>query len=56
MTTSALDDVLDTEAIALALPGGEALVKASEKPDALYRLVAGRLAEIEHISGDGNSI
>ncbi len=56
MTTSALDDVLDTEAIALALPGGEALVKASEKPDALYRLVAGRLAEIEHISGDGNRV
>ena len=56
MPTTALEDALDTEAIPLALPGGTALIQAGESPTALYRLVAGRLAEVEHITGDGNRL
>src|SRR5438874_1726682 len=56
MSTTALDDALDAEASSLALPGGTLLVQAGEKPSALYRLVAGRLAEVEHITGDGNRL
>jgi NTE family protein len=56
MPTTALDDALDTEAMSLDLPGGTALVVAGERAQALYRLVAGRLAEIEPLSGFGERI
>ena len=54
MPTTALDDALDTEAASVTLPGGAALVEAGQPAKSLYRLVAGRLAEVEHITGDGN--
>jgi NTE family protein len=53
MPTTALDDALDSEAMSLDLPGGTALVVAGERAQALYRLVAGRLAEVEPLSGYG---
>ena len=56
MPTNALDDALDTEAVALTLPGGAPLVLPGEPPQALYRLVAGRLAEIERVTDDGERI
>ena len=56
MPPTALDDALDTEALSLALPGGVALVKAGEPATELYRLVAGRLAEVEQVTGDGQRL
>jgi NTE family protein len=56
MPTPALDDALDCEASSLALAGGTALVRAGEPPTALYRLVAGRLAELEHVAGDSDRL
>ena len=40
----------------MALPGGTALVEAGEPATALYRLVAGRLAEVEQVTGDGQRL
>ena len=56
MPTTALDDAFDTEAWSMALPGGTPLVVAGEPPEALYRLVAGRLAEVEQVSGQGERV
>lgn len=56
MPSNALDDALDDDAAALALPGGTVLVKAGEPATALYRLVAGRLAEVEQLTGDGERV
>ena len=56
MPSTALDDALDTDALSMALPGGTALVEAGEPAPALYRLVAGRLAEVEQVTGDGQRL
>jgi NTE family protein len=53
MPTTALDEALDADASWMALPGGVALVEAGEPASALYHLVAGRLAEVEKVTGDG---
>jgi len=56
MPSTALDDALDVDASWIALPGGTALVEAGEPATALYRLVAGRLAEVEQVTGDGQRL
>jgi NTE family protein len=56
MSTTALDDALDVEASGLALPGGVPLAEAGEPATALYRLVAGRLAEVEQVTGNGQRL
>ena len=52
MPSTALDDALDVDSSWMALPGGTPLVEAGEPASALYRLVAGRLAEVETVTGD----
>ncbi|HLZ82040.1 MAG TPA: patatin-like phospholipase family protein [Caulobacteraceae bacterium] len=52
MPSTALDDALDVDSSWMALPGGTSLVEAGEPASALYRLVAGRLAEVETVTGD----
>ncbi|WP_421934862.1 patatin-like phospholipase family protein [Phenylobacterium sp.] len=47
MPTQALDDAFAAEGSALLLPGGALLADAGEAVAALYRLTAGRLAEVE---------
>lgn len=47
MPTKALDDAFAAEGSLMALPGGALLVDAGEAVQALYRLTAGRLAEVE---------
>jgi NTE family protein len=56
MPTTALDDALGADASWMALPGGVALVEAGEPASALYHLVAGRLAEVEKVTGDGERL
>jgi NTE family protein len=56
MPSTALDDALDEEATWMALPGGAPLVEAGEPATALYRLVAGRLAEVETVTGAGDKL
>src|SRR5271165_5289443 len=56
MPSTALDDALDVDASWMALPGGTPLVEAGEPASALYRLVAGRLAEVEQVTGDGQRL
>jgi NTE family protein len=56
MTPSALDGVFDAEASLLALAGGATLIRAGETAPALYRLVAGRLAEVESLSGHAERV
>jgi NTE family protein len=56
MPSTALDDALDADASWIALPGGVALVEAGEPASGLYRLVAGRLAEVETVTGDAERV
>lgn len=56
MPSNALDDAFATEASLMALPGGTALVSAGETVKALYRLAAGRLAEVEPLAGGGGRL
>lgn len=56
MPPTALDDALDKDASWMALPGGTPLIQAGEPASALYRLIAGRLAEVEQVTGDGERL
>lgn len=56
MPLTALDDALDADASWMALPGGTPLFEAGEPASALYRLVAGRLAEVEKVTDDGERL
>jgi NTE family protein len=56
MPPTALDDALDADASWMALPGGTPLAEPGETASALYRLVAGRLAEVEKVTGDGQRL
>lgn len=56
MPSTALDDALDADASWMALPGGTPLVEAGEPASGLYRLIAGRLAEVEKVTGDGDRV
>ncbi|MDB5482593.1 MAG: cyclic nucleotide-binding protein [Caulobacteraceae bacterium] len=56
MPSTALDDALDVDASWVALPGGTPLAEAGEPASALYRLVAGRLAEVEKVTGNGERL
>ena len=56
MPSNALDDALDADASWIALPGGTPLVEAGEPASALYKLVAGRLAEVETATGEGERV
>ena len=56
MSSNALDDAFDQEGAPLTLPGGAVLIGAGEIAPALYRLAAGRLAEIESVAGGGGRI
>jgi NTE family protein len=56
MSTTALDDAFETEGAPLALAGGGPLVLAGERATHLYRLRAGRLAEVEAGSGHGERV
>ena len=56
MPPTALDDALDADASWMALPGGTPLAEAGEPASALYRLVAGRLAEVQTITGEGERL
>lgn len=56
MTATAIDDALDVESVGLALPGGSHLIKAGEPVEALYRLVAGRLTEVEATADGGERV
>lgn len=53
MPSSALTEAFEVDGATLALAGGVTLVKAGECPDALYRLVAGRIAEVEPMEAGG---
>ncbi len=50
---NALDDAFATEAASMSLAGGTTLVAAGETAPALYRLTAGRLAEVAPAAGGG---
>jgi NTE family protein len=56
MSTTALDDAFTSDGASLALAGGGPLVEAGEKATHLYRLSAGRLAEVEAGSGHGERV
>jgi NTE family protein len=56
MTTNALDEVFDTEASSMKLRGGDALAHAGDSVEALYRLTAGRLAEVEPSAEGGGRL
>jgi NTE family protein len=56
MPFNALDDVFAKEAAPMALPGGAPLVLAGEMVPALYRLTAGRLAEVEPTAEGGGRL
>jgi NTE family protein len=56
MPSTALDDALDADGSWMALPGGTPLVEAGEPASALYRLVAGRLAEVEKVTENGERL
>lgn len=51
--SDALDRLFDTEGRAFALPGGETLAAAGEPLQGLYRLDAGRLAEVDTAAPGG---
>jgi NTE family protein len=53
---SAVDDVFAKEATLMPLPGGSPLVKAGETVAGLYRLVAGRLGEVEPMVQGGGRL
>ncbi|MFI4933941.1 MAG: patatin-like phospholipase family protein [Caulobacterales bacterium] len=52
----ALDDAFASEASLMALPGGTPLVLAGETVQALFRLTAGRLAEVEPMAEGGGRL
>ena len=56
MPSNALDEAFAAEAALMALPGGTPLVSAGETVQALYRLTAGRLAEVEPLAGGGGRL
>lgn len=56
MPPSAVDDVFAKEATLMALPGGTPLVKAGGTVAGLYRLVAGRLGELEPMVQGGGRL
>ena len=56
MPSNALDAAFTAEAFSLGLPGGTALVVAGDAVQALYRLVAGRLAEVEPMAAGGGRL
>jgi len=56
MPINALDAVFAQEGTALALPGGAVLIAAGETTPALYRVTAGRLAEIEAMAEGGGKV
>ena len=51
--SEALDRLFETEGRALALPGGETLAAAGEPVQGLYRLDAGRIAEVDTAAPGG---
>ena len=51
--SSALDRLFETEGVAFALPGGETLAMAGEPVLGLYRLDAGRVAEVDTAAPGG---
>jgi NTE family protein len=56
MPSNALDEAFAAEASLMELPGGTPLVSAGETVQALYRLTAGRLAEVEPLAGGGGRL
>ncbi len=56
MPSPALDEVFAAEASLMELAGGTPLVAAGETVQALYRLTAGRLAEVEPMAGGGGRL
>lgn len=56
MPSNALDEAFAAEASLMELPGGTPLVSAGETVQALYRLTAGRLAEVEPMAGGGGRL
>jgi NTE family protein len=56
MSSHALDEAFAAEAALMALPGGTPLVQAGETVQALYRLTAGRLAEVEPLAEGGGRL
>jgi len=56
MPPSALDDAFAAEATLMELPGGVSLIRAGEAVQALYRLTAGRLAEVEPLAEGGGRL
>jgi NTE family protein len=56
MPTTAFVDALETDGLPLMLPGGRALVATGELATSLYRLTAGRLAEVETVSDHGDRL
>ena len=56
MASNALDDAFAAEASSMDLPGGTPLVSAGATVQALYRLTAGRLAEVEPVAGGGGRL
>ena len=56
MPPNALDDAFAAEGSLMELPGGTPLVEAGEAVQALYRLTAGRLAEVEPMAEGGGRL
>jgi NTE family protein len=56
MAPNALDEAFAAEASLMELPGGAPLVTAGETVRALYRLTAGRLAEVEPMAEGGGRL
>lgn len=56
MPPNALDEAFAVEASLMELPGGAPLAQAGETVQALYRLTAGRLAEVEPMAEGGGRL
>lgn len=56
MPTLTLDDAFGSDSVSLALPGGAPLAKAGEMVEGLYRLLAGRMAEVEPMAEGGGRL
>jgi NTE family protein len=56
MPSNALDEAFAAEASLMELPGGTTLAKAGSTIQALYRLTAGRLAEVEPLAEGGGRL
>lgn len=56
MPPSSLDELFDAQGEPMTLPGGAVLYAAGQEPEALFRLISGRLAVTEPISSGGSRL